>query len=62
MTLVIATILFLGGDVQETPMSRERCEAIVGALKAGYDVYAHDRESSLTIQIIAASCREAASS
>lgn len=62
MTLVIATILFLGGEVQETPMPREKCEAIVGALKAGGEVWAHDRESSLTLQIIAASCREAASS
>lgn len=62
MTLVIATVLFLGGDVQEVPMPRDKCEAIVGALKAGGEVYAHDRESSLAIQIIAASCREAQSS
>lgn len=62
MTLVIATVLFLGGGVQELQMPREKCEAIVGALKAGGEVWAHDRESSLTLQIIAASCREAASS
>jgi len=62
MTLVIATVLFFGGAVQEVQMPREKCEAIVNALKSGGEVWAHDRESSLTLQIIAASCREASSS
>lgn len=61
-SLVIAVVLFLGGDVQEQEMPKDRCEAIVAALKTGDEVYAHFRESGLTVQIIAASCREVKSS
>lgn len=62
MNTVIAVVIFLGGEIQEVPMPKERCEAIVSALHAGGEVYAKDRESSLTVQIIAAACKEAASS
>ena len=59
---VIALILFLGDSTpQEHRIPREQCAAIVDALKARAEVYAHDRETSITRQIQSATCLEAAS-